>query len=200
MNEIKDQTLVSVITPTYNSKDYIRDTIESVKNQTYTNWEMVIVDDGSTDETISIINKYQEEDARIRLIKLERNQGAAIARNTAIQNANGRYIAFLDSDDRWLPEKLERQLSFMKDYGHAFTYSSYYEVNKEEREKIVHIPQYTEYNDLLKNCVIGCLTVVLDKQKIKIIEMVNIRSRQDYALWLDLTRRGFTAYGLQEPS
>ncbi|SFM27369.1 teichuronic acid biosynthesis glycosyltransferase TuaG [Gracilibacillus orientalis] len=202
MNEIKDQHLVSVITPTYNSETYIRETIESVQMQTYRNWEMIIVDDGSTDQTISIIEEYQKEDDRIRLILLEKNQGAAVARNTAIENAQGKYIAFLDSDDRWLPEKLERQLAFMQEHDYAFTYTGYnrVQVNDEGKtlEKEVQMPENATYKQLLKSCVIGCLTVMLDREKITDIRMPNIRSRQDYALWLHLTRRGYTAYGLQE--
>ncbi|WP_163580501.1 glycosyltransferase family 2 protein [Gracilibacillus saliphilus] len=199
MNEIKDYNLVSVITPTYNSETYIQETIESVLQQTYPNWEMIIVDDGSSDQTIAIIEEYQKEDDRIRLIALEKNQGAAVARNTAIENAQGRYIAFLDSDDRWLPEKLERQLTFMQEHDYAFTYTSYLEIHSDDaKNKVVTIPDAVEYNDLLKNCVIGCLTVILDRDKINEIQMVNIRARQDYALWLNLTRRGFTAFGLQE--
>ncbi|MGP4038863.1 glycosyltransferase family 2 protein [Gracilibacillus sp. D59] len=199
MDEIKDQNLVSVITPTYNSETYIRDTIESVREQTYPHWEMIIVDDGSTDNTISIIEKYQNEDNRIRLIPLKKNQGAAVARNKAMKNAQGRYIAFLDSDDQWLPEKLERQLLFMNQHDYAFSYTKYLEVHSDDQHnKVVTIPDSVEYNDLLKNCVIGCLTVILDRNKIDKIEMVNIRARQDYALWLNLTRRGFKAFGLQE--
>lgn len=202
MNEIKDCNLVSVITPTYNSETYIQETIESVLQQTYPNWEMVIVDDGSSDQTIAIIEEYQKEDDRIRLIALEKNQGAAVARNTAIENAQGRYIAFLDSDDRWLPEKLERQLTFMQEHDYAFTYTGYkrVQVNDEGHriEKDVKMPEAATYKQLLKSCVIGCLTVMLDRKKIPNIRMANIRSRQDYALWLNLTRRGYTAYGLQE--
>ncbi len=202
MNEIKDLNLVSVITPTYNSETYIRETIESVRQQTYPNWEMVIVDDGSTDRTISIIEEYQKEDDRIRLIALERNQGAAVARNTAMEHAQGRYIAFLDSDDRWLPKKLERQLAFMQEHDYAFTYTGYkrVQINDEGQtiEKEVTMPENTTYKQLLKSCVIGCLTVMLDREKIPEIRMANIRSRQDYALWLNLTRRGYTAYGLHE--
>ncbi|MGN8646375.1 glycosyltransferase family 2 protein [Gracilibacillus sp. HCP3S3_G5_1] len=202
MSEIKDHNLVSVITPTYNSETYIRETIESVQKQTYPNWEMVIVDDGSTDQTTSIIEAYQKEDDRIRLICLEKNQGAAVARNTAIEHAQGRYIAFLDSDDQWLPEKLERQLAFMKEHDYAFTYTGYHRVQTDGDGKIkkkeVHMPAEATYKQLLKSCVIGCLTVMLDREQITDIRMSSIRSRQDYALWLNLTRRGYTAYALQE--
>ncbi|MDX8047090.1 glycosyltransferase family 2 protein [Gracilibacillus sp. S3-1-1] len=199
---IKDQKLVSVITPTYNSETYIRETIESVRQQTYSNWEMVIVDDASTDQTISIIQEYQKADDRIRLITLQTNQGAAVARNTAMEHAQGRYIAFLDSDDRWLPEKLAKQLAFMQEHDYAFTYTGYERVQENEdgttTNKEVEMPSKATYTELLKSCVIGCLTVMLDREKITDIRMSNIRARQDYALWLNLTRRGYTAYALQE--
>ncbi|ENH96578.1 teichuronic acid biosynthesis protein [Gracilibacillus halophilus YIM-C55.5] len=196
MSEYVDN-LISVITPTYNSEAFIEKTMESVRQQTYSNWEMVIVDDGSTDDTISIIQKYQEQDERIKFIQLTENQGAAIARNTAIEHAKGRFIAFLDSDDQWMPEKLEEQLAFMQENDIAFSYTGYQELYEdEEKGNVITAPQKADYPQLLKNCVIGCLTVIIDRYKTGKLQMVNIRSRQDYALWLELTRKGYIAYGL----
>ncbi len=199
MKEAKlNKPLISIITPSYNSAKFIGDAIQSVLNQTYTNWEMVIVDDCSKDETVEIIQQYKDE--RIRLIQLQENSGPAIARNTAIEAAQGRYIAFLDSDDQWLPEKLEKQLRFMQDNDIAFSYTKYKNMTEDgtETNVIVNVPEKVTYEDLLKHNVIGCLTVMVDKDKAGEVAMVNIRTRQDYVLWLHLCKRGFTAYGLQE--
>lgn len=196
-----DQPLVSVITPTYNSGQFISATIESVISQTYPCWEMVIADDCSNDGTVSIINSYMEKDSRIKLIQLPHNKGAAAARNASLRMANGKYVAFLDSDDQWLPEKLELQLNFMKEKDAAFSFTRYYLVNEAgENEGLgEEIPETTTYSQLIKSNVIGCLTVMLDTEKTGEVSMVNIRTRQDYVLWLELCKRGFTAFGIQEP-
>ncbi|WP_078578986.1 glycosyltransferase family 2 protein [Salipaludibacillus agaradhaerens] len=193
-----DQPLVSVITPTYNSEKFVHKTIESVIKQTYGNWEMIIVDDASTDHTKDIIKKYLSSDTRITLISLEENKGAAFARNKAIDNSCGRFIAFLDSDDQWLPEKLEWQIKKMLETNVAFSYTGYVVVN--ENEEIIGEENIKSsmlsYKELLKHNDIGCLTVVLDKRQIGDIQMPDIRARQDYALWLELTKRGFQAHGI----
>ncbi|WP_242035121.1 glycosyltransferase family 2 protein [Mesobacillus harenae] len=195
------QPLVSIITPVYKAEEFIEQTINSVQSQTYTNWEMILVDDLSPDNSKQIIDRISEKDNRVRLIQLEKNSGAAIARNTAIENSNGKYIAFLDSDDLWQPEKLERQVQFMLENNIEFSFTGY-EIMKEDGTKtgkIVHVPQEINYNGLLKNTIIGCLTVMLDKHAIGKIEMVNIRTRQDFVLWLDILKRGHIAYGIDEP-
>ncbi|MBU9712945.1 glycosyltransferase family 2 protein [Evansella tamaricis] len=202
VNGVKEEglELVSIITPAYNSEKFISDTIESVINQTHRNWEMIIVDDYSTDGTVDIINKYQSSDSRIKLIQLEQNSGPAIARNTAIQHAKGRYLAFLDSDDQWLSEKLEKQIRFMKDKQIAFSFSNYFLLNEEGEEigSIDDAPQIVSYQQLLKHNMIGCLTVMIDKNRTGEVKMMDIRSRQDYVLWLSLCKRGFQAFGIQE--
>lgn len=192
--------LISVITPAYNAERFIGETIESVINQTYNNWEMIIVDDQSKDSTVSIVNSYQRKDERIKLYKLEENSGSAIARNTAMEKAKGRYIAFLDSDDAWYPEKLERQLQFMQQQDIAFSFTKYRRIEEDGtlRETASKAPESVGYRDLLKHCVIGCLTVMIDREKVGQLEMVNIRTRQDYAYWLEITKRGFRAYGFPE--
>ncbi|SDZ55628.1 teichuronic acid biosynthesis glycosyltransferase TuaG [Evansella caseinilytica] len=192
--------LISVITPAYNSEKFIGTAIDSVAAQTYSNWEMIIVDDGSTDKTINIIEKYKEKDNRIRLVQLKENSGPAVARNIAIREAGGRYLAFLDSDDQWLPEKLEKQLRFMQEKQIAFSFTKYKTINErgEDIGKIVPIPDKADYKLLLKQNVIGCLTVMIDQEQTGEVQMVNIRTRQDYVLWLHLCKRGFSAYGLQE--
>lgn len=122
--------LVSIITPSYNSAKFIGKTIDSVISQTYKNWEMIIIDDCSTDSSAEFIKTYEEKDSRIKLVQLKENSGAAVARNIGIQLAQGRFIAFLDSDDSWLPEKLERQIDFMLFNDYSFTYTSYLKVDE----------------------------------------------------------------------
>lgn len=196
----KESKLVSIITPAYNAERFIGETIESALKQTYANWEMIIVDDCSQDETVSIVKKYMERDNRIRLVELEKNSGSAIARNTAMDHAKGRYFAFLDSDDLWLPEKLEKQVAFMESKNIAFSFTRYERVREDGTETgmISKVPPVVTYEDLMKQCVIGCLTVMLDREKIGELRMVNIRTRQDYAFWLKILRNGFLAYGLPE--
>ncbi|MFY4775146.1 glycosyltransferase family 2 protein [Metabacillus sp. RGM 3146] len=192
--------LVSIITPSYNSTKYIGDTIASVQAQTYDHWEMIIVDDCSKDNSREYIKGFAEADPRIRLIELEVNSGAAVARNTAINNAKGKYAAFLDSDDLWFPEKLEKQIAFMEEKGYALTYSAYQlmQENGEKLDRFINVPDEVTYKDLLKGNIIGCLTAIVNIEKTGHIEMPNIRTRQDYALWLSILKRGFTAYGMNE--
>jgi len=199
MTELKEPC-VSVITPAYNAERFIAETIESVRKQTYQNWEMIIVDDVSTDQTVDIIKQYSQIDERIKLVELDANSGAAVARNTAMDHSKGRYWAFLDSDDKWLPEKLSTQLAFMQKHDYAFTYTKYVRMkeNGELTNGVSEAPKKLTYNQLMKHCVIGCLTVMLDREKIGEARMVNIRTRQDYAFWLALTKKGFFAYGLPE--
>lgn len=192
--------LISIITPAYNAEKFIVDTIESVCNQTYSNWEMIIVDDFSTDQTVFIVEAYVQKDARISLLRLKENSGSAIARNTAMDNAQGRFIAFLDSDDVWLPEKLEKQVRFMIKKNIAFSFTEYVRMkeNGQLTNSVMKVPPSIGYVGLMKHCVIGCLTVMLDTEKTGKVKMINIRSRQDYVLWLTLTKNGFLAYGMQE--
>ena len=192
--------LVTIITPSYNSENFIKDTIDSVISQTYQNWEMIIVDDRSNDHSAKYIKNLIKNDTRIKLIALDKNVGAAEARNKALEVANGRYIAFLDSDDIWLPEKLEKQLDFMKKNDHAFTFTSYVPVseNGTEEYSIVSVPLEIDYSGYCKNTIIGCLTVMIDKEKTGNFRMPNIKSSHDMALWLLIMKRGFKAYGLNE--
>ena len=191
--------LVSIITPAYNAAAYIAETIESVLAQTYTNWEMLIVNDCSKDNTVEIVQSYAAKDKRIKLINLKQNSGAAVARNTAIQNAKGRYIAFLDSDDLWKKEKLQKQIEFMQQNGYEFTYSSYehFKGTKENIQHQVQIPKSLNYNQALKGNQIGCLTVMLDRNQIANIHFTT-QKHEDYILWLNILKQGITAYGIQE--
>lgn len=187
---MKDYGLVSVITPSYNCAQFIGETIESVKAQTYTDWEMIIVDDCSSDGTSGIVEGYAREDARIRLLKLERNSGAAFARTKAMQLANGHYMAFLDSDDLWMPEKLERQLSFMTENGYAFSCTSYVRVDvcRRKKDSIVKAPKKVSYNRVLLDCPVGNSTVMYDVAMMGKFEVPDIRKRNDDALWLKMLK------------
>ena len=193
--------LVSIITPSYNSEKFIKETINSVISQTYKNWEMIIVDDVSSDNSCEIIELYSKKDNRIKLIKLEKNSGPAVARNRAIQEAKGRYIAFLDSDDLWHKDKLTKQLSFMQEQDIALSYTSYYRI-KETSRKIIYqfyVPEKVDYSELLKQNIIGCLTAIYDTKKIGKVYMPNIDKRQDFGLWLNILKKVPYAYGLDEP-
>lgn len=190
---------VSIITPSYNSCFFIEKTIQSVINQTYLDWELIIIDDCSPDNSVEVISKYVEQDERIKLIVLEKNSGAAVARNQGIEEANGRFIAFLDSDDSWHPEKLSKQVKFMLENDYAFTYTAYHKVDENGIYlSPVNIPLKTSYNELLKTCVIGCLTAMYDTKKLGKVYFPLIRKRQDFALWLKVLKVEAYAYGLNE--
>ncbi|MDW7613451.1 glycosyltransferase family 2 protein [Peribacillus simplex] len=192
-----DRPLVSVITPSYNSSPFITETIKAVQDQTYFNWEMIIVDDQSKDDSVHVIKSYSDNDSRIRLIPLSKNVGAARARNIAIKEAHGDYIAFLDSDDLWLPTKLEEQVTFMQKGNLAFSFTSYSLIDEEGNSLDVEVnaPSTVDYKQLIGNTTIGCLTVMLDRLQIKHIEMPDIQP-EDTALWLLLLRQGYKAHGL----
>ena len=191
--------LVSIITPAYNAAEYIAETIESVLAQTYPNWEMLIVNDCSKDNTAEIVQSYAAKDNRIKLINLKQNSGAAVARNTAIQNAKGRYVAFLDSDDLWKKEKLQKQLDFMQQNGYAFTFTAYghFKDRKENIQNLIKVPKSLNYKQALKGNQIGCLTVMLDRMQVQNINFSK-QKHEDYILWLNILKQGITAYGLNE--
>lgn len=192
--------LVSVITPSFNTARFIGATIESVIAQTYIDWEMIIVDDHSSDESVEIIEEYRRKDSRIKLIRFDKNHGPAIARNRAIQESQGRFIAFLDSDDLWTKNKLSRQISFMIKNDFSFTYSAYQRIDEFGNlvGHVIEVPEQVTYHELLQTCVIGCLTAVYDSKKIGKIYMPEIRKAQDYALWLKILKTGEIGYGIQE--
>ena len=194
-------SFISIITPSYKSKKFISQTIESVLAQTYQDWEMIIVDDVSPDNSNEIIEEYCKKDSRIKLIKLEQNSGPAIARNRAIEEAKGRYIAFLDADDLWKPEKLEKQIMFMEEKNCALSYSAYETMSEEGvlQNEYINPPLKISYKDLLKSNYIGCLTAIYDTQKIGKVYMPNISKRQDYGLWLKILRKIDFAYCMDEP-
>ena len=192
-------SLVSIIIPLYNCSDFLKQTIQSILFQTYQNWEVIMVDDCSSDNSVLIAQEFVEKDHRIKLIQLAENSGAAVARNTAIEAAKGRYIAFLDSDDAWLPNKLEKQIAFMQENNYPFTYAAYDKVNEsDEVFGHVGVPDKVTYSDLLKSCSIGCLTAMYDTEFFGKVYMPLIRKRQDLGLWLKLLKKTKYAYGLNE--
>lgn len=193
--------LVSIITPVYNAARFVRETISSVQAQTYTDWEMLLVDDGSSDDSWMIIAEIAAMDKRLRLIRLEKNSGAAVARNTAIKEARGRYIAFLDADDKWVPEKLSRQIAFMQETGCALSYTAYYVMREDGQPSgiIIHCPETVSYRQLLMENRIGCLTAIMDVRQCGKLEMPLITKRQDYGLWLTILRNGLSARGINAP-
>ena len=192
--------LVSIITPSYKSRKFIVDTINSVLKQTYENWEMIIVDDVSPDDSNILIEAYVKQDYRIKLLKLEKNSGPAIARNKAINEAKGQYIAFLDADDLWMPEKLEKQILFMKNNKYEFSFTSYATMSESgmKLNKIMLSEEKIDYMKLLKSNKIGCLTAIYDTERIGKIYMPLLQKRQDFGLWLKILKKVDYAYGLND--
>lgn len=175
-------------------------TINSVMCQTYQNWEMVIVDDYSTDNSLSIIEAAAKQDDRIKLIPLKKNLGAAKARNEALKIASGRFIAFLDSDDVWMPEKLEIQIGLMikNNYPISFTQYSVYNEDLSTYRYTIKVPDCIDYSGYLKNTIIGMSTAIINKEMVGAFSFYNIRSRQDAYLWITLLKRGYIAYGIHK--
>jgi glycosyltransferase involved in cell wall biosynthesis len=192
--------MISVIMPSYNSEHFISKAIDSVLSQTYDHWEMIIVDDCSHDNSALIIEEYCKKDSRIKLIKLEKNSGPAVARNTGIKEAKGRYIAFLDADDLWKPEKLEKQINFMKENNLVFTYSSYDLIDEEGNFMgTFKTKEIISYESMLKTNSVGCLTVIYDADMLGKMFMPNILKRQDYGLWLKILKKINSTKGIIEP-
>jgi len=195
------QELISIITPMFNSERFIVSTIKSVQEQTYQNWEMIIIDDGSTDGSIKLVRTYLNNDKRIQLISLEKNQGPAKARNEGIKMACGRYISFLDSDDLWHPNKLIKQIKFMKINNYNFTFTSFAKINEQGvmlSDKLIDSPMQLSYSDLLKSDYIGCLTSIYNAGEIGKVYMPDIIKGQDYCCWLEILKKGSNAYYLKE--
>lgn len=195
--------LVSIIVPVYQAQEYIQETINSVCDQTYEAWELLLVVDGEQDPTISVITETIEQkgESRIRLIVQEQNKGAALARNRGVQESAGRYIAYLDADDLWKADKLEKELDFMqrKDAAFVFTGYEFGDENAVGTGKVVRVPEKLEYRQALKNTTIFTSTVMFDTTKIDkdMLEMPNMKS-EDTALWWKVLRKGYDAYGLDE--
>lgn len=194
------KNLVSIITPTYNCGAFIAETMDSVLAQTYGNWEMIIVDDCSTDDTKAVVEAYQAKDARFIYHCLEQNSGAAVARTKAMELANGEYMAFLDSDDLWTPDKLERQLKFMNDNSYAFSCTAYEQIDEESKPlgKVIKTVPKTDYNRLLLDCPVGNSTVMYNVEKMGKFQVPNIRKRNDDALWLQMLKKEKYIHGMED--
>lgn len=186
-----ENNLVSIITPTYNCGKYIAETIESVLAQTYKNWEILIVDDCSKDNTKEIVDRYQKEDPRIHYYCLPKNSGAAEARNEALRRAQGRWIAFLDSDDLWTPKKLEHQIKFMENNDFAFSYHEYSEIDENSNLLGINVSGKRKVGrfDMFACCWPGCLSVMYDIKKIGLIQIENVKKNNDTALWLKVIKK-----------
>lgn len=181
--------LVSIIMPSYNTGGYIKNSIESVLAQTYENWELIIVDDCSTDDTDSIVGQFS--DKRIRYLKNKKNSGAAISRNYALREAKGRWIAFLDSDDLWLPEKLEKQIAFMENNGYSFSYTDY-KIRwngKNEDPRVYTGPDVVNRKRMYRYCYFSTITVMYDRNVVGLIQIADIKKNNDYAMWLQIIEK-----------
>ncbi len=192
--------LVSIIIPVYNAAEYIGETIESVLAQTYREWELLLVDDGSVDKSCEIMERYAKNDERIRVI-CKANEGAAKARNTGVEKANGRYIAYLDADDLWTPDKLEKEIAFAKENNAAFCFTGYEFADEKGRGtgKIVKVPGTLTYKQAMKNTTIFTSTVLFDLTKLSKADiMMPVVKSEDTALWWKVLKQGNIAYGLNE--
>lgn len=182
--------LVSIIMPSYNTGSFISETIESVLAQTYSNWELIIVDDCSRDDTDDVVSRYLSDD-RIRYMKNEVNSGAAVSRNRALRKAKGKWIAFLDSDDLWEPQKLEKQIAFMENHEYHFSYTNYIEIDEDStiNGKCVTGPKRITKQGMYNYCWMGCLTVMYDAEAVGLIQIEDIKKNNDYAMWLKICRK-----------
>lgn len=192
--------LVSIITPTYNCGKFIARTIESVQKQTYTDWEMIIVDDCSKDDTKAVVEEYMANDSRIKYHIFENNSGAAVARTRAMELAQGKYMAFLDSDDIWKSDKLEKQLAYMKENDVNFCCTAYEQIDEEDNKlgRVIKTVKKTDYNRLLLDCPVGNSTVMYNVEKMGKFAVPNIRKRNDDALWLQMLKKEKYIWGMNE--
>ena len=181
--------LVSIIMPSYNTEKFIKQTIDSVIAQTYTNWELIIVDDCSTDNSIQVINNIN--DLRIKLFINEKNSGAAISRNKALQEAKGKWIAFLDSDDLWSKDKLKKQIDFMESNNYDFSYTNYIEINENNEELGIKVtgPKKITKHRMFNYCWPGCLSVMYNAETIGLIQIEDLKKNNDYAMWLKVIKQ-----------
>jgi len=197
---MKKQPLVSIVMPCYNCEKFIEDSINSVLNQSYANFELIVVDDISTDTTVDIIKKISKKDKRVKLFILDKKGGAAIARNKAIKEAKGKYVAFLDSDDLWKKEKLKKQVSFMEKNNIDFSYTNYEQIDENGNKLNIMrtSPKKLTFFRMKLGNSIGCLTVMYNSEKTGLIQIGDIKKRNDYALWLKILEKVKKGYLLDE--
>ena len=191
-------TLVSVIIPYFKKRDYIKRSLDSVLNQTYKNYEIIIIYDDTNLDDLSYIKKISENKSKIKIVINKENLGAGRSRNIGIQNSSGKIIAFLDSDDEWLPEKLEKQLKFMLKNNYKFTFCNYDKIDNKNKVIKANSKSEINYNELLLDCEIGLSTVLLDRNIIEEDLFSPIKTKEDYLAWLKITRRNINAYSLPE--
>lgn len=197
--ENKCDPLISIVMPVYNSEKYLADTISSIQDQTYDNWELLAVDDCSADDSYNILCDYAYSDSRIKILRLEKNNGPAYARNKGIENCSGKYLTFIDSDDLWHRDKLEKELRFIMENDYLFVYTAY-DLIKENGEKtglVVPVLKKIDYHKLLYNNIISTITVMIDLEKVGKFMMPDCLG-EDLATWLMLVKRTTYAYGLNE--
>lgn len=193
-----NQPLVSIIMPAYNAERFIKESVESVINQSYKNWELLVINDSSKDSTKSIVESYMEKDSRIKLLNQDVNKGVVEARNRGIRESEGKYIAFLDSDDLWSANKLQIQIEYMLSNKVYMTYTEYSYIDEAGNYiKNIPVPKTLNYKLALRGNQIGCLTVILDKEKIGYFQMPNLK-HEDYATWLNILKLGIIAEGIQQ--
>lgn len=193
--------MVSIITPAYNAKEYIHDTIKSVMDQTYSQWELIIIDDCSTDNTFDIAQEYATIDSRIKVIRTSQNGGVARARNIGLEQASGDYIAFVDSDDLWVPEKLSKQVTFMQSKGCILSFTDFQRFNANDGVlgRVIKCPKKMKASDILRNTAIGCLTVMVDRKKVGDFRMPLLNHTEDNVTWYNILKRmNSYAYNLGE--
>ena len=192
--------MISIITPAFNAEMYIAETIKSIQAQTFNDWELIIVDDCSTDNTVSVASSFAKFDNRIKVFKAISNNGVAKARNLGLENAKGEYVAFLDSDDLWKPTKLEKQVAFMQKNNCILTYTDFQQFHSVNGVlgKVITCPKKMTANDILKNTAIGCLTVMVDKKQAGEFRMPNLKHTEDNCTWYHILKKGYTAYKYPE--
>lgn len=195
-----EENLVSIITPVYNATSFIKDTAKSVFNQSYSNWEWILVDDCSKDNSWILLSELSKNDKRVKIYRNKINLKSGKTRNLAIKKAKGRFIAFLDSDDLWHPEKLKTQIPFMLNNQYYFSHTSYGYINEDGKriKSIFHVRKEVDYYHLLKRTEISCLTAIYDAEKIGKFYMSEHARKQDYALWLAILKSGTKSYGIDK--
>lgn len=199
MAEIMAKGLVSIITPAYQAARFVIETIESVRAQTYGDWELIVVDDHSSDDTSEIVERASRIDTRIRLVRQPANLGPVEARDMALRHSTGQFVAFLDSDDIWLPEKLERQLAFMSSHKAAISFTCFRRISEDGSRvgRLIRVPSRLTYGQLLRNTAMATSTVIIDREATGPFRMTKTAC-DDFALWLEIVSRGFESYGLNE--
>lgn len=194
------ENLVSIIVPVYNAENFLEDTINSVLNQTYSNWELILVNDASKDNSKKIIEKYLND--KIKLIDMKQNGGVSKARNKGVDSAKGDYIAFLDADDLWEKEKLEKQIEIIEkdsNIGLIFTGTRYIDENSNNYNYVLEVPETISYKELLKQNIISCSSVLVKKEHVMKYKMQNDGMHEDFAVWLQILKEGIKVVGINEP-